>query len=702
MGLRRSRFGCFTGQDRRETSPTAPPAKTKVLCGTLCDKCQSILKSLPVLGDEDDEPKDGVEYGFSLTSIKDQRGQGCYICAALWSILPSNISSWPIEAQFRIDFVLHRDPATDIREEILELLVDLSLSHTDRDEIFQTTKTFTLHVDSDIDSRLKPISSDSTNGHESFEIAKSWVDECIRNHGNCRGAIEEYTGWRPTRLLDLSNAAKGYIRLRESSSSSKRNKARYATLSHRWGDYLSRRKYILTTANIQQYKRSIDIAALPLNYQQTIDASQRLNIRYLWIDSLCILQDHRDDWQKEVAEMDKTYTFSYLNISATYAENIDQGLYQGRNAKALTPPRINLRSIGPTIRTYRLLDNEMWHDDVENAPLNSRAWVLQERFLPARVLHFARSQIYWECFQMDAAEVLPNGLPSGRTQMNNKFKVLEPWYKLGQEVKSSAEEEDFEIIVFWSSVVERYTRANLTFESDRLVAISGIARVIAKARGYTYISGMWEVWLEHQLLWHVKNSAKSHRPKSYRAPSWSWASLEASIVQPRIWTGGRLVAKIIEAHVSSPHDDNFGIIEGGFVSIQGYLRRVTFGYVACDWFEEIEGQRVVEEASEDSISESHGGGSGIKLDGQLNDLPIDQLFFCMPVYHDESSPELRGLILSRGRSEDNFTRIGTFWTREAAHIMSMLPDIQEEAIKGGIDWHDTDHERKLQSTITIV
>lgn len=114
----------------------------------------------------------------------------------------------------------------------------------------------------------------------------------------------------------------------------KGEKESYICLSHCWGDFQPIRT---TTTNIEDHKKSIPWQFLPQTFQDAIDLTRFLSIRYLWIDSLCIIQDDRDDWAKESAAMASVYGNSYLTISATAAANCSKGLYASSDLRRIGP-----------------------------------------------------------------------------------------------------------------------------------------------------------------------------------------------------------------------------------------------------------------------------------------------------------------------------------------------------------------------------
>ena len=136
--------------------------------------------------------------------------------------------------------------------------------------------------------------------------------------------------------------------------------------------------------------------------------------RYIWIDSLCIIQDSEEDWRREAVSMGEVYKNAICNIAATGAVRREDGCFLPRTEDPLVYTSLVIRA---TWKTSELMTASpgwyvgevkgMWRREVLDAPLNHRAWVLQERLLSPRVLHFGARQILWECDILAACKIYP-------------------------------------------------------------------------------------------------------------------------------------------------------------------------------------------------------------------------------------------------------------------------------------------------------
>jgi hypothetical protein len=145
--------------------------------------------------------------------------------------------------------------------------------------------------------------------------------------------------------------------------------------------------------NIETLAKAVDFRRLPRTFQDAIKAARGLSVRYLWIDSLCIIQDDQEDWKREATRMQQVFSNANYVIAASSAGSSAEGFLETRREER---PFVTLRSSSGAI-TYicKFIDN--FGKEMEEAPLNKRGWVLQERALARRSIHFTSNQVYLEC-----------------------------------------------------------------------------------------------------------------------------------------------------------------------------------------------------------------------------------------------------------------------------------------------------------------
>lgn len=220
---------------------------------------------------------------------------------------------------------------------------------------------------------------------------------------------------------------------------------------------------------------------------------------------------------------------------------------------------------------------DLWKDNVSNAPLNLRGWVFQERLLSPRVLHFGQKQIFWECRELEGAESFPRGIPE-KIRLPGEFKGRMESEILN--IKNGTSGREF-FCYLWHRIVEAYSLTRLTRAQDKLIAIGGIAKHLKKTVGIEdeYIVGMWRETLAYSLLWHVdefdSNATASWRSVEYCAPTFSWASVHAS-VSFASFALAQSEALFEITHISLSHvtDDVFGLANDGFLELECDLRRL--------------------------------------------------------------------------------------------------------------------------------
>lgn len=349
--------------------------------------------------------------------------------------------------------------------------------------------------------------------------------------------------------------------------------------------------------------KGFSVASLPLTFRDAIQVVQRLKIRYLWIDSLCIIQEGDDgrDWREEARKMQEVYSNSSCNLSAAAATNSNEGLFSTRLPCFHERTEVDLEDTGKnscqTRSRWTLSDIGMWEIELLNQPLNTRAWVLQERLLSPRILHFSRHQLIWECPTKDACEAFPDEIPPFRSWYDapdlKKLEYTEEMKK-GRMINGWSQDEKYSQHHVWSDIVRRYCKCFLTFQTDKMLALAGIAQHMKPRVQDDYVAGMWLRYLASELVWSVVESpGPSLRTEDYVAPSFSWASLPAGV---RISSGvpedigitveilcvqactdgghkGELEGGL---HLCLPLVENFDQIKFGFLHMKGSLKRMKF------------------------------------------------------------------------------------------------------------------------------
>lgn len=394
------------------------------------------------------------------------------------------------------------------------------------------------------------VSEDSSSA-ECFAKAKAWIGECIEKHEKENCPFYD-SGRLPTRVVDVGTSTKQPM-LHVSALD---QTGTWAALSYRWG-HEGRQQLMLTSENLAQLSKGFNVDQLPKTCRDAILAARGLGIQYLWIDALCILQDSREDWERESAAMCHVYRSALVTLAAVDSASAETGLFRsvpGRKFHKLDRNTIadasseqifarptQSHSFGDKFRHGPSPENYMVPDG-----LNTRAWTFQETLLSPRILWFTAYELVWTCCTGMACEcstiVKKSSLITNRASEDSSA-AQEPTFNFHLRTKLSfADKTDW--ASQWLKLVNAYTKRALTFPSDRLPALSGIAALLAENVGGCYYAGMREVGLVDQLMWtadrHPQYDEVSDTTElihEYYAPSWSWASVGrgAEISERRLW-----------------------------------------------------------------------------------------------------------------------------------------------------------------------
>lgn len=441
------------------------------------------------------------------------------------------------------------------------------------------------------------------------------VDRALRkNKGYVKNRLAETEEPQlPTRVIDVSiDERKTEPRLLISEN----RRAQYAALSHCWGQG-DRRPLQTTSTNFKEHEKEIPFSTLPKTFQDAVIATRELGLRYLWIDSLCIIQDSPEDWQVECSKMAGIYRYSSVTIIGAMASDSHDGFLQER----VLPDSIPLAHLweyknsqfGPVSRA--LLRNYAehvygyeYHHSVDS-PLGHRGWILQEQLLSPRLLYFGPRGMYAECntniyFEGDRVP----SFSKPYCQELNKSKIFP--LELFQTGESSRNWET------WYQVVEKYSKRHLTYPRDKLPAISGLAKWLLGDEKNNYVAGLLKddifVGLSWRMLVHQKVDHNSYLD---RGPSWSWISTnnpcdfqalpsrvrstvsngedsEDDSKNPQIWLkpiSKHKRMKIHDIHLELLGHDPFGEIKSCSLKIKGKFKEGMFKVINRDWGRTLQG-----------------------------------------------------------------------------------------------------------------
>lgn len=363
-------------------------------------------------------------------------------------------------------------------------------------------------------------------------------------------------------------------------------------MSHCWNHDQDIHSVKLTKDSKQRLESGFPISELPKKFRDAVAIARWMKVDYLWVDALCIVQDSRADWQEQSSFMGDIYAGSYCNIAATNNGH-DQGCFVDRPVEIVEPYFVPDPSVPSTEDTHMIGYDDFWCNSLLDTPLHKRAWVLQERLLSPRTIHFGKEQMFWECRQHKACESYPAGVPPEFcNRRTNAWRQGEDWFKPKSQqsffagllklfITDLTLEQAYK---FWATTVERYMDCDLSVDSDKLYAIAGIANKVKETTGERYLAGHWDnPRLAHSLLWYVPfreraNGLASVRSPAfgqpgYRAPSWAWTSVDAKIVWNFTAKCDRTLIQIEHTEVQVLGTDE-SAIQSASMKIRGQLTAV--------------------------------------------------------------------------------------------------------------------------------
>ncbi|KAF2215917.1 hypothetical protein CERZMDRAFT_35063, partial [Cercospora zeae-maydis SCOH1-5] len=370
--------------------------------------------------------------------------------------------------------------------------------------------------------RVSHVPDQNTGSETSLALAKKWLDLCLSDHALCNQLPA--TLWRPTRLIYIRTSGRGISAcLREASKDEYDPGVRYMTMSHRWfPDALT----LLSKETLPRFREEIPIQNLKTSVRNAMHVAKRLGVPYLWVDSLCIVQDDPDELGSEIMAMNQVYGNSFCNLSAASEKNSATGLFFERDPRNCTTYSIplNLSDTLPLAPVQHSISVswDVCATELGESSLGSRAWVFQERILSRRNLFFCQRELHWECREAEACETYPDGEPASSECPNTLpiVDVLREVDSINQKAMA------FEM---WPSLINAYSNCQMSFSMDRLRALSGVASFCSHIIGDQYLFGLWRSTLPESLLWRVPETATETGALPDVAPSWSWAHVTGLI-----------------------------------------------------------------------------------------------------------------------------------------------------------------------------
>lgn len=392
-----------------------------------------------------------------------------------------------------------------------------------------------------------------TSSGFSVTASKRWLSSCLETHANCRvykSAIQ------PTRLLRIDDDDDVYVRLCLTEDI---GEVDYCILSYLWGAAIPNH---LTMSTVAEFMAGRPAREFPKTLQDAFKVLLALGYRYIWIDSMCILQDRQEDWMHECEGLLDYYRNSSFTIAASSSSSSTEGFFRD-----FTEPQTF------TFTGTSKFDSNAYHEiklrtsspfEHDGNPLFSRAWPFQELVLSPRVLSFESDSITWCC-----------NTSINRDTSHN----VAPFWKLVQSIRDHLVTENTEkgktssnrMRELWEKVVEHFSALGVSNAGDRLIALSGIAKEFQRRTGWNYAAGLWKEDLVQGLLWYCEQPGRSTMQGRYTAPSWSWASVMAQASFDLPWSTSTQESLQVEILITvlevilrdTDHREEFGEVSSG-------------------------------------------------------------------------------------------------------------------------------------------
>jgi hypothetical protein len=365
----------------------------------------------------------------------------------------------------------------------------------------------------------------------------------------------------------------------------------YAALSYRWGETQQQKDGRTMRANLHDRYGRINISQLPQSIIDAVKVTQTLELSYLWVDALCIVQDDPLDCASEISKMASIYRGATVTISAASAKDSTEGFLGNRDlmkayGNLFEFPYYNKRA-GDVAQGVVLLSEQPIGDTyAEN--IDERAWTMQEDILSLRLLRFGSKQTTWRCVTYCQAKGVDGGGYPTLATTDSACAVDNPYRKTEVQSEMSA----FgllggsRVMAEWMHTVSKYTHRELTNPSDRLPACAALAENFADVMGLDtsdYLAGLWKNDIYAQLLWYCPKVTKAGRTSG---PSWSWASINGPVeFYTRTLLEYEYVVKAAAMYVASYMDyksgnNKYSEVRSGVLELNGRLQRAHWDFLS--------------------------------------------------------------------------------------------------------------------------
>ncbi|KAF7349379.1 Het domain protein [Mycena sanguinolenta] len=375
--------------------------------------------------------------------------------------------------------------------------------------------------------------------------ASTWRT-ALDNHSECPKPAQDRV--LPTPVIDCTIPEQPRLYMSDGTV-----RGSYVALSYVWGeDQPNKTK----RHNIDSYALKIDVGLLPQTAKDAIWMTHAFGEKYLWIDAFCIIQDSAEDKHREIAKIPQIFADASFTIVAARASKASAGFLHDCPSPSVPIRRLPFpcRDAGHFGTVYVEQDALSKYDDACDVddPVHKHSMRLNVGDA-VRDLHDLSSHRL-------ALEWMPG---PGEEPFDPKADSIFDHNKR---------------TTLWDNIVHNYTGRRVTQIEDKLIALAGLAsRFSARWKMGPYLAGLWRNNLQHDLLWHVVGGAQESRPDGYRAPSWSWASVEGPVQAAKLHRPETSLYEVKDSGVTLASDKlAFGGVTAGYLTIRAPLLQATW------------------------------------------------------------------------------------------------------------------------------
>jgi hypothetical protein len=492
-----------------------------------------------------------------------------------------------------------------------------------------------------------------------------WIEECTSDHPACvenawTMRSEDDSGL-PRRLLKLRDCHEDppLVRLEEITDSQKMY--RYVALSHVWA-YTE--PYQTTLENYSDHTARVPWENLSRALQEVVALVLTLEYEYLWVDSLCIIQDDLADKEKELPRMSLIYGQAAL-VFAAYGPDLG---FKKIALLVIEDPYHT--DDAPVYCRLKIHHSNMFSASKDPSSWLGRAWCMQERIFAPRILHFGGSmeELFFECNTLVQCECGALSKDRNQRQATLKKKITDALARVGEDVEPT--EFCNELWKVYITACENYTSRGISFPTDTLGAVSSLMHRFIPHLG-KYHAGLWEYNLLISLQWEASMTEVCRRHKDYVAPSFSWASRSGGVVWylpsstlPMPETHD--FATIVDISCDLAGSDPCGRVSGGYMTLRGYTTEMK-----------IESKLLWQPDGRLEMAKEGFKSCFVTLDSRedLDRVRVGTIVKCLDIMRDKEGYQgnfVSGLILLPTDSDDGrYCRIG-FSTMWADHFKDSL------------------------------